>query len=199
LSLDDKKRAGRLPYRGEMCPRPRSTPSPTDRRFPSKVPFVVHLLVNILLAAVSNFPQRSSAMTVVVQKQPVGGEGEETGQSSKTLQSPILHRQVNWSPGEVVGGSGHYLYLDGSRKVFDASGGAAVSCLGHGNARVAGAMAEQTLAGTPYLASIFWTSNSVEALGRELVDSTKGQMAKAYLVCSGMVPEILRSTLLLTC
>ena len=127
-------------------------------------------------------------MTILVQNQ-LGGEGEETGQSSKTPQSPVLHRQVNWSPGQVIRGSGHYLYLDGSRKVFDASGGAAVSCLGHGNARVARAMAEQTLTGTPYLASIFWTSNSVEALGRELIDSTKGQMAKAYLVGSGTVPE----------
>lgn len=124
-------------------------------------------------------------MTVIIQGQRGGSKHDEAGQTSKALQSPVLHRQLNWSPGKVVGGSGNFLCLEDGRKVFDASGGAAVSCLGHGNARVARTMMEQAMTGTPYVASLFWTTNSVEALCRELIDSTKGLMAKAYLVNSG--------------
>jgi adenosylmethionine-8-amino-7-oxononanoate aminotransferase len=39
--------------------------------------------------------------------------------------------------------------------------------------------------GTPYLASSFWISQSVEDLCKELISSTDGQMARVYLTGSG--------------
>lgn len=69
--------------------------------------------------------------------------------------------------------------------MLDASSGAAVSCLGHGNERVIKAVVKQLNTGTPYLASTFWGSNVAEELCKELIDGTYGKMARVYLTGSG--------------
>ena len=54
----------------------------------------------------------------------------------------ILHRTA-WRPPIAVGGKGIYLDLGDGRRVIDAVGGAAVSCLGNGHPKVIQAMKDQ--------------------------------------------------------
>lgn len=44
--------------------------------------------------------------------------------------SAVLHRNLLHEPLEVAHGEGNYLILKDGQKVFDASGGAAVACVG---------------------------------------------------------------------
>ena len=55
--------------------------------------------------------------------------------NGKTAISAVLHRSLHHKPLHVLSAKGSYLYLDSEQKIFDATGGAAVSCLGHGNER----------------------------------------------------------------
>ena len=57
--------------------------------------------------------------------------------------SRVLHRSLRETPPIAVGGEGIWLFREDGRKVLDASGGAAVSCLGHQHPRVLAAMAKQ--------------------------------------------------------
>ncbi|KAL2074572.1 hypothetical protein VTL71DRAFT_8350 [Oculimacula yallundae] len=97
----------------------------------------------------------------------------------------LLDRNLHKSFPVVKSGKGHYLHLTDGRTIFDATSGAAVSCLGHGNQRVIDAMAAQLTTGVPYLASTFWGSDIVEKLCKDLIDGTEGKMARVYLTGSG--------------
>lgn len=44
--------------------------------------------------------------------------------------SAVLHRHLHHDFLNLARGEGHYLVLDDGRKIFDASGGAAVACVG---------------------------------------------------------------------
>ena len=48
-----------------------------------------------------------------------------------TRTSRVLHRSLRETPPKAIGGEGVYLFAEDGRRVIDASGGAAVSCLGH--------------------------------------------------------------------
>lgn len=100
------------------------------------------------------------------------------------LKSAVLHRDLHKAPWHVVEASGLYLVLSDKRRIIDASGGAAVSCIGHGDQRVRDAMAAQ-ITKLDYCHSLFFSCPSSEALSRWLVDSTEGLMAKAFIVNSG--------------
>ena len=49
--------------------------------------------------------------------------------------SAVLHRSLHHDPLRVVSAKGHYLQLSNDQRILDATGGAAVACLGHGNER----------------------------------------------------------------
>lgn len=49
--------------------------------------------------------------------------------------SAVLHRSLHHEPLRVVAARGNHLELNNGQRIFDATGGAAVSCLGHGNER----------------------------------------------------------------
>jgi len=55
--------------------------------------------------------------------------------NGKTTKSAVLHRSLHYKPLHVLSAKGNSLYLDNGLKILDATGGAAVSCLGHGNER----------------------------------------------------------------
>ena len=55
--------------------------------------------------------------------------------NGKTTSYAVLHRSLHHKPLHVLSAKGNYLYLDNGQKILDATGGAAVSCLGHGNER----------------------------------------------------------------
>jgi adenosylmethionine-8-amino-7-oxononanoate aminotransferase len=98
--------------------------------------------------------------------------------------SRVLHRSLRETPPKAIGGEGVYLFAEDGRRVIDASGGAAVSCLGHQHPRVIAAMTKQasTLA---YAHTAFFTSEPAEALAETLVGHEPGGLAYAYFVSGG--------------
>ncbi|WP_431202081.1 aspartate aminotransferase family protein [Bradyrhizobium betae] len=101
-----------------------------------------------------------------------------------TRTSRVLHRSLRETPPKAIGGEGIYLFAEDGRRVIDASGGAAVSCLGHQHPRVIAAMAKQasTLA---YAHTAFFSSEPAEALAETLVGHEPGGLAYAYFVSGG--------------
>lgn len=98
--------------------------------------------------------------------------------------SRVLHRSLRETPPKAIGGEGVYLFAEDGRRVLDASGGAAVSCLGHQHPRVIAALAKQasTLA---YAHTAFFSSEPAEALAETLVGHEPGGLAYAYFVSGG--------------
>src|SRR6478609_4895569 len=98
--------------------------------------------------------------------------------------SRVLHRSLRETPPKAIGGEGVYLFAEGGRRVIDASGGAAVSCLGHQHPRVIAALTKQasTLA---YAHTAFFSSEPAEALAETLVGHEPGGLAYAYFVSGG--------------
>lgn len=104
--------------------------------------------------------------------------------TASSKDSAVLHRHLDTKFLNMTRAEGNFLILENGRKIFDASGGAAVGCLGWGNQRVAQAVTNQVLA-APYCATIFYTTRVQEELCRDLVQSSNGAMARAYIVNSG--------------
>jgi adenosylmethionine-8-amino-7-oxononanoate aminotransferase len=99
--------------------------------------------------------------------------------------SRIIHRSLRTPPPPIaVGGHGVWLITADGRQVLDASGGAAVSCLGHNHARVVEAIRRQadTLA---YAHSGFFSSAPAEELAEALVGDEPGGLAYAFFVSGG--------------
>ncbi|KJR84645.1 aminotransferase class III family protein [Sporothrix schenckii 1099-18] len=127
--------------------------------------------------------QDTSRCESVITRAPTTGV-VESASAPPAAASAVLHRQIHHEFPSIVRGEGSYLILDDGRRILDASGGAAVACIGHGDGRVAdSAMAQMRSAA--YCATIFYTNTACEQLCRYLVDSTGGHMARAYIVCSG--------------
>lgn len=101
--------------------------------------------------------------------------------------SAVLHRDLHKRREEVVEASGLYLTLSNRRRIIDATGGAAVSCIGHGDKRVGDVIADQ-VGRLDYCHSLFFSCPPSEALAKLLIDSTGGQMVKAFIVNSGRYP-----------
>ena len=57
--------------------------------------------------------------------------------------SRVLHRSLRETPPKAIGGEGVWLIGEDGQRILDASGGAAVSCLGHQHPRVLEAMSRQ--------------------------------------------------------
>jgi len=109
---------------------------------------------------------------------------ESNGTPKKQIPSSVLHRSLHHEPMRVVRAFGNYLELSTGQHIFDATGGAAVACLGHGNTRVNAAVAKQ-MQDVSYCHSLFFSSNSAEELAEELTRSTHGHMTKLFVVSSG--------------
>ena len=98
--------------------------------------------------------------------------------------SHVLHRTVRTEPEVAVRGEGIMLTLADGRQIIDAAGGAAVACLGHGNARVIGAVAAQARQ-VSYIHTGFFTSAPAEALADRLLAHEPGGLTRAFFVSSG--------------
>jgi hypothetical protein len=96
----------------------------------------------------------------------------------------LLHRQIHHRYPRAVGGDGIYLIDEDGKRYIDASGGAAVSCLGHQHPRVLAAMHAQ-LDRLTYAHTSFFTSDPAEALGEELLAGAPAGMSHVYLVSGG--------------
>lgn len=102
--------------------------------------------------------------------------------------SHVLHRSLHASPSVVQSAQGLYFnlkYASGKiQALLDVTGGAAVSCLGHGNARVKAAISKH-MGEVSYAHSMFFVTNAGEELGKELVQGTDGEMGAVFIVSSG--------------
>jgi len=121
---------------------------------------------------------------------PVKAEGDtnaRNGNNKEVLKRPnfLLDRHLRKEYPVVLGGKGNYLFTADGRRVFDATGGAAVSCLGYGNERVIEAVHNLMKTGVPYLASMMWGNKVVDDLCQELITGTEGKMSRVYLTGSG--------------
>src|SRR6476646_4700978 len=98
--------------------------------------------------------------------------------------SRVLHRSLRETPPKAIGGDGVWLIAEDGRKILDASGGAAVSCLGHQHPRVLEAMSRQA-SKLAYAHTGFFSSEPAEALAEHLVGDEPGGLAYAYFVSGG--------------
>ncbi|WP_419899223.1 aspartate aminotransferase family protein [Roseomonas sp. USHLN139] len=103
--------------------------------------------------------------------------------------SRILHRSLRNEPLLAVSGRGlmvHGRTMGGAtgEPVIDASGGAAVACLGHGDERVVEAITAQARQ-IAYAHTVFFTCQAAEDLAELLVGHAPGGLTHAYFVSSG--------------
>ena len=98
--------------------------------------------------------------------------------------SHIFPRHTKVLPPVAVSGEGCYLIDASGKRYFDASGGAAVSCLGHGDKTVIDAIKAQ-LDKLAYAHTGFFTSEPAEALADLLIENAPGDLDRVYLVSGG--------------
>jgi len=98
--------------------------------------------------------------------------------------SRVLHRSLRETPPIAIGGEGIWLIREDGRKVLDASGGAAVSCLGHQHPRIIEAIRKQA-SKLAYAHTAFFSSEAAETLADHLVGHEPGGLAYVYFVSSG--------------
>jgi adenosylmethionine-8-amino-7-oxononanoate aminotransferase len=96
----------------------------------------------------------------------------------------ILHRNANDVMPSVVGGKGIELFDRDGKHYIDASGGAAVSCLGHGHPAVLAALHRQ-LDTIAYAHTSFFTTEVAEQLADRLIEDAPAGLDHVYLVSGG--------------
>ena len=96
----------------------------------------------------------------------------------------ILHRSANAVMPVAVGGKGIELFDRNGNSYIDASGGAAVSCLGHGHPDVIAALHKQ-LDKLAYAHTGFFTTEVAEQLADRLVETAPEGIDHVYLVSGG--------------
>src|SRR5688572_8906126 len=84
----------------------------------------------------------------------------------------------------AVKGDGMYVVDAEGKRYIDGSGGAAVSCLGHGNARVRDAVKAQIDA-LEFAHTRFFSNEPMEALAKDLVSDAPAGLSKAWFTCGG--------------
>lgn len=98
--------------------------------------------------------------------------------------SHVFHRSALSDPPIAVGGEGPYLVDSEGRRYLDASGGAAVSCLGHGHPAVIEAIKRQAEK-LAYAHTAFFSSEPAEELADWLVEAAGGAFERVYFVSGG--------------
>jgi adenosylmethionine-8-amino-7-oxononanoate aminotransferase len=99
-------------------------------------------------------------------------------------ESKILHRQLRGQYPIAVSGEGCWITDASGKRYLDASGGAAVSCLGHGHPDVLAAMHAQIDA-LAYAHTSFFSTTVAESLADTLVGSAPAGISHVYLVSGG--------------
>jgi len=100
------------------------------------------------------------------------------------LDTRVFHRQLQKRPPVAVGGQGVHIVDADGRHYIDASGGAAVSCLGHGHPDVMAAMHRQ-IDQLCYAHTSFFTTEVAEQLADLLVATAPEGMSHVYFVSGG--------------
>ena len=100
------------------------------------------------------------------------------------METRLLHRNIRQALPVAVRAEGIRFFDCEGRAYIDASGGAAVSCLGHGHPDVLAALHRQADA-LAYAHTGFFTSEPAEDLGARLVADAPEGISHAYLVSGG--------------
>jgi adenosylmethionine-8-amino-7-oxononanoate aminotransferase len=98
--------------------------------------------------------------------------------------SHLLHRQLRGNYPIAAAGAGCWITDAEGRKYLDASGGAAVSCLGHSHPDVLAAMHAQ-IDRIAYAHTSFFSTEVAERLADTLIASAPAGMSHVYLVSGG--------------
>ncbi len=98
--------------------------------------------------------------------------------------SHVFPRHTKAALPTVSSGKGVYLYDQSGKEYFDGSGGAAVSCLGHGDPDVTNAIKNQ-LDKVAFAHTSFFTSDPAEQLADKLIAHAPEGIDRVYLVSGG--------------
>lgn len=98
--------------------------------------------------------------------------------------SHVFGRRCSASLPVVASGEGVFLTDNNGKRYLDACGGAAVSCLGHGNKALVNAV-QQQVEQIAYAHTSFFTSEPAETLASRLVELAPGDIDKVYFVSGG--------------
>lgn len=98
--------------------------------------------------------------------------------------SHVFPRHTKSQPLTAVGGDGCYLIDASGKRYFDGSGGAAVSCLGHGDPEIVAAVQAQ-VGQLAYAHTSFFTSDPAEQLADLLIEHAPGDLDRVYFVSGG--------------
>ena len=98
--------------------------------------------------------------------------------------SHIFPRHSKSKVPTAVGGQGCYLVDSSGKQYFDGSGGAAVSCLGHGDPDIIAAIQHQAEQ-LAFAHTGFFTSEPAEELADLLISRAPGDLKRVYLVSGG--------------
>lgn len=110
------------------------------------------------------------------------------GSFKDSLDTYLYQSVIGGQPAPTVkSAEGLYFTLEDGQKVLDATGGAAVSAIGHGNKTVRDAILRQLDAVT-YAHPGFFSNSPARELADWLVSSTGGQMSRACILGSGLLP-----------
>ncbi len=108
--------------------------------------------------------------------------------SPRANASAVLHRNLRSTPQLALAGDGVHLIDAEGRRNLDASGGAAVSCLGHGHPRVIAAIIAQ-LGKLEYAHTSFFTNEPSEKLAQMLVDRAPAGFGRGRVAFLGSGSE----------
>ncbi len=96
----------------------------------------------------------------------------------------VFHRQLRSSQPTAVGGEGVYLIDAAGKRYLDASGGAAVSALGHGDPGIRAAIKDQ-IDSLAFAHTAFFTSEPAERLADSLIEGAPKGMEWVYFLSGG--------------
>ncbi|KAJ4983278.1 aminotransferase [Stagonosporopsis vannaccii] len=102
-----------------------------------------------------------------------------------TNRSYLFNRSVRSTPYRVKSASAQTLHLEKGWNVLDASGGAAVTCIGHHHNRIKQAIMRILDNGIPYVSSMMFDTEVTEEFARFLITTTDGKMSRAVFYSSG--------------
>ena len=98
--------------------------------------------------------------------------------------SYVFHRQSKGALPVASRGEGPYVIDQAGKRYIDASGGAAVSCLGHSHPAVIQAIKDQ-VDKIPFAHTAFFTNEPAERLAEHLIQRAPGDLARVYYVSGG--------------
>ncbi|MDH5858691.1 aspartate aminotransferase family protein [Lampropedia aestuarii] len=101
-----------------------------------------------------------------------------------TATTQVFHRHLHKLPPRAASGHGVHITDVHGKTYVDASGGAAVSCLGHNHPAVMAAMHAQ-IDRLSYAHTSFFTTDVAEELAQQLVDTAPAGISHAYFVSGG--------------